>query len=96
MFGKQNPKSDGKFYRGINGPPHVLELLWSKHVEREESVAAKAATDKAEGISFAVKSFGPVSLPPPVSPRALALSAQALHTNLVSTPFIFATDLNTP
>ena len=62
MFGKQNPKSDGKFYRGSFGPPHVLELLWSKHVEREENVAAKAAVDKAAGVPVEVKSFGPVSL----------------------------------
>ena len=61
MMAKPNPKANGKFYRGSNGPPHVLELLWSKHVEREEAVAAKAAEDSLNGVPFQCKAFGPVS-----------------------------------
>lgn len=61
MMAKPNPKANGKFYRGSNGPPHVLELLWSKHVEREEAVAAKAAEDSLNGVSIQCKAFGPVS-----------------------------------
>ena len=56
-MGKINPKANGKFFRGSNGPPHVLELLYAKHVEREERVAMTHPTKL--GATFPTHAFGP-------------------------------------
>ena len=56
-MGKVNPKADGKFYRGSFGAPHVLELLYANHVEKEEQCSATHAT--RHGSTYTVQSFGP-------------------------------------
>ena len=55
-MGKVNPKADGKFYRGSIGPPHVLELLYAKHIEKEENCALRKASGEE---AYKVRTFGP-------------------------------------
>jgi hypothetical protein len=56
-MGKVNPKADGKYYKGSIGPPHVLELLYAKHIEKEENCALKKATGAR--VAYKVRTFGP-------------------------------------